>query len=205
MIAFEKIKEMFLALKLHFTSKYDFVKYQGRTRAQQVLPREKWAIERIARKYQHVDDLKNFFVANMANSFLTKGKVDTFINNYSTKEAAEYFEQSENWWNATSYNLTTDLRKLSNVSSTGKFGETLRCVDREHPIIFTQYIDGNISFNTIVCMIIWRPALISYWISACDDTILFGSYMKFLEKYIPLISRDKQKLDEIIQKVLTQE
>jgi hypothetical protein len=199
----EKIKEMFMALKLHFTSKYDFVKYHGRTRASKVQARERYALERIARKFTDEDQLKNFFVANMANSFLTKGKVDTFIGNYATKEAVEIMDVADNWWNATSYNLATDLRTLSNLNDDGKIGETIRCVGGDHPQIFTQYLDGKISFNTIVCVVIWRPVFLTYWEKNCEDTILFGSYINFLKKYIPLISKDKQKITEIIEKTLT--
>ena len=47
--------QMFLALKLHFTTKYDYFKYNGKTRAdvQGVqYRRDKWNYVKIAKKYE---------------------------------------------------------------------------------------------------------------------------------------------------------
>ena len=58
---------MFHALKLHFTSKYDYVKYSGKTNVtkdQFMLRKDKFQFYKLSRKYKR-DELFGFFVGQV--------------------------------------------------------------------------------------------------------------------------------------------
>lgn len=190
MISPERTKEIFLALKLHFTGSYDFVKYGGKIKAQ-LKPNEQWAINRIVKKYKEEDKVRDFFIANMIHDFTKTGKINGFINNYSTTEAVEIYDAWAAWWNAFSYQLKSDLNKFENVK------DMVEIKDGDHPKIFTEFVGGNVNFNTLACLMLGIRTLPEYW-SKCDDTILFGGYVKILKKYAALINRDKEKIKTAI-------
>lgn len=65
--------EMYHGLKLHFTSKYDYVKYGGKTKVskdQFMLRKDKYTFYKLSRKYKR-EELFGFYVSN----FLKNPKV----------------------------------------------------------------------------------------------------------------------------------
>lgn len=191
MITPERTKQIFVALRLHFTGSYDYIKYQGKTRAT-LKPAETWAVEKIAFKFHNEDTVRDFFVANMIDSFVKTGKIGSFINAYANKDATDIYDKSTNWYNA-SYNLTSDLNKFDDIK------DMTVCVDGNHPKIFQSVLDGEISIFTMACvMMFMSPRIDTYWNKNCDDTVLFGGYIHFLRKYVPLIPKDIEKIKETI-------
>lgn len=194
-ISAERAKQIFLALRLHFTSNYDYIKYHGKVKTNPIQQKEEWVYNRILRKCITEESVRDFFVANMVYSFLKSGKIETFINHYATKESFEIYNAWSAWWNA-SYNLLSDLKKFDSIKS------MIEISNGEHPKIFDAIMEDNCSINTMASIVIVRKKLIEYWTKNCNDTILFGSYLKFIEKYVPLISKDKQKIEETINKYM---
>jgi hypothetical protein len=191
MISPERTKQIFVALRLHFTGSYDYIKYQGKTRAG-LKPAETWAVEKIAYKFQNENTVRDFFVANMIDSYVKSGKIVGFIGSYANKEATEIYEKSTNWYNA-SYNLTSDLKKFDSLK------DAVLCIDGNHPKIFQYVLDGEISIFTMACVMLQMgDHIVRYWNKNCDDTVLFGGYIQFLKKYVPLIPKDSEKIKETI-------
>lgn len=191
MISPERTKEIFLALKLHFTGSYDYVKYGGRIRAQ-LKPNEQWAVGRIAKKFREEEKVRDFFVANMIEDYIRDGKINGFVNTYSTKDAVAVYDQWAAWWNAYAYQFKADIGKFESIK------EMIEIRDGDHPKVFQQFIEGKVHFNTLACLMMGLKTLPDYW-SKCDDTILFGEYLKILKKYCSLIDKNRKKINEIIK------
>jgi hypothetical protein len=128
----------------------------------------------------------------MIDGFVKTGKIGSFINAYANKDATEIYEKSTNWYNA-SYNLTSDLNKFDGLK------DLTVCVDGNHPKIFQAVLENEISIFTMACVMLFLgDRIVDYWTKNCDDTVLFGDYIRFLKKYVPLIPKDNEKIKEAI-------
>jgi len=191
MISPERTKEIFLALKLHFTGSYDYVKYAGKIKAP-VKPPEQWALGRIAKKYKDEEKVRDFFIANMTYDYITNGKINGFVNSYNSAGAVDTYDAWQAWWTAFSYKLKSDMAQFESVKN------AIEIVDGEHPKVFTMFLEAKVNFNTLACLMMSIKGLSTYW-EKCDDSILFGGYLKLLKKYVPLLDQDKEKINVIIR------
>lgn len=192
MISPERTKQIFVALRLHFTGSYDYVKYGGKINAK-IKPQETYHIKRMVTKYKEETPMRDFFVSNMVQRQLQNGKIDAFIGNYATKESVEFHDQWLAWWNACSYNLKSDIGKFDSIK------EMIAISDGDHPKVFQEFLDDNISYNTLACLMAAIGSLADYWEKNCDDTIMFGSHVRFLRKYSQLLPKDNKTIKEIIK------
>ena len=170
--------QLYMALKLHFTTKYDYFKYNGKTKftvAQFNKRKDKYQFVKLARKYSHAD-LVEFFCAN-----LIRGK--QWIGDFSKDNWLEHQKVIQ----SLEYTYKNDLEKL--LTNGEKFDIMFECGQGSHPRLLKQYLGKKISLETMVIL----DKVLSYkknFDKAISETYIWPDISKRLEKYSPFVKID---------------
>jgi len=170
--------QLYMALKLHFTTKYDYFKYNGKTKFTVVQfnkRKDKYQFVRLARKYSHAD-LVEFFCAN-----LIRGK--QWIGDFSKDNWLEHQKVIQ----SLEYTYKNDLEKL--LTNGEKFDILFECGQGSHPRLLKQYLGKKISLETMVIL----DKVLSYkknFDKAISETYIWPDISKRLEKYSPFVKID---------------
>ena len=166
----------YLALKRHFTSDYDYFKYNGKVRAgeESFLRRnDRFFFRKLSKKYNRV----------------SQESEDNYVQYKKRRESLSYHFDSELRW-AVDYcrDRSLELNKLLLVE------------DNNHPLLFKFLLQKKISIDTLIIMDSVLKFL-THWDDNLDDIVweekkrLIIKYKKFLT-YDPFTYR--KKLKEII-------
>ena len=133
--------QMYLGLKLHFTSDYDYQKYGGKTSASKssfLKRRDRSFFARVARKYG--DKTLEYFIANFIK--FPKGYVGEFREEH-------YVEWSKNKQSLT-YNFINDMSFL--FSQVDDFNSIFSLQKGQHPVLLKNFLAKRISLETMVIL-----------------------------------------------------
>jgi hypothetical protein len=187
--------EMYHGLKLHFTSNYDYVKYNGKTNVnknQFMLRKDKFQFYKLSRKYKR-DELFGFYVANM----LVNPKI--WVGELLTEDADSEYKVWQKTQQSISYVFEQDLHNL--FDSVNNPEELLKVVDGQYPLLYTLYTQGKSTKETLIILneiLNFMPM----WVKKVDDDIIFPEFIKSCEKYKPFLNYDKVKLKNLIRILL---
>ena len=187
----------YLALKRHFTSDYDYFKYNGKVRAgvESFLKRnDKFFFRKLAKKYDD-KELVDFFVSNFIVS-------DNWIGNLISQESEDNYVRFKKRRESLSYHFDNELHWLVDYcrSRDLELNKLLLVVDNNHPLLLKLLLQKKISIETIIIMDSVLKFL-KHWDNNLDDIVweekkrLIVKYNKFLT-YDPFVYR--KKLKEII-------
>ena len=177
--------QLYMALKLHFTTKYDYFKYNGKTKftvAQFNKRKDKYQFVRLARKYSQ-EELVEYFCAN-----LIKGK--QWIGDFSKDNWLEHQKVIQ----SLEYTYKNDLENL--LTNGQKFDIIFECGQGSHPRLLKQYLGKKISLETMVIL----DKVLSYrenFDKAISETYIWPDISKRLEKYSPFVKIDVRKFRQI--------
>jgi hypothetical protein len=189
--------EMYHGLKLHFTSNYDYVKYNGKTNVnknQFMLRKDKFQFYKLSRKYKR-DELFGFYVANM----LVNPKI--WVGELLTEDADSEYKVWQKTQQSISYVFEQDLHNL--FDSVNNPEELLKVVDGQYPLLYTLYTQGKSTKETLIILneiLNFMPM----WVKKVDDDIIFPEFIKSCEKYKPFLNYDKVKLKNLLKDKLCQ-
>ena len=189
--------EMYHGLKLHFTSNYDYVKYNGKTNVnknQFMLRKDKFAFYKLSRKYKR-DELFGFYVANM----LVNPKI--WVGELLTEDADSEYKVWQKTQQSISYVFEQDIHNL--FDSVNNPEELLKVVDGQYPLLYTLYTQGKSTKETLIILndiLNFMPM----WVKKVDDDIIFPEFIKSCEKYKPFLNYDKVKLKNLLKDKLCQ-
>ena len=170
--------QLYMALKLHFTTKYDYFKYNGKTKftvAQFNKRKDKYQYVRLARKYSHEELVENF----CAN--LIRGK--QWIGDFSKDNWLEHQKIIQ----SLEYTYKNDLEKL--LTNGEKFDIIFECGQGSHPRLLKQYLGKKISLETMVIL----DKVLSYrenFDKAINEKYIWPDISKRLKKYSPFVKID---------------
>lgn len=186
---------LFHALKLHFTSKYDYVKCSGKTnvtKEQFMLRKDKFSFYKLSRKYKR-DELFGFFVANM----LVKPNI--WIGDILTEDAESEYKVWQKTQQSLSYIFEQDVQRIFDVVNNPE--DLLRVVDGQYPLLYNLYMQQKSTKETLIIL---NECLnfLPMWIRKIDDDIIFPEFVKSCEKYKPFLNFDKTKFLAILKKNL---
>ena len=170
--------QLYMALKLHFTTKYDYFKYNGKTKltiAQFNKRKDKYQFVRLARKYTN-EEFVEYCCAN-----LIRGK--QWIGDFSKDNLLEHQKVIQ----SLEYNYKNDLEKL--LTNAENFDILFECGQGSHPRLLKQYLGKKISLET---MVILNKVLQykTHWDKAIKETYIWPDISKRLEKYSPFVKID---------------
>ena len=131
----------YLALKLHFTSNYDFFKYNGKVSASPESfkkRKEKFQFVKLVKKLSD-DQIVDYFVANIIRD-------NTWIGQFNQKNWLEHKKVNE----ALEYNYVNDLEKL--LTNLKDFDILFNCDKGNHPKLLKAYLGKKINLETMVIL-----------------------------------------------------
>ena len=139
--------QMYLGLKLHFTTDYDYKKYGGKTSATKASffkRKDRYFFSRVARKYG--ESTQDYFISNFVCS--PKGWLGDF-------KEENYMEWSKNKQSLT-YNFITDMSFL--FEQVDDFDSIFSLQTGKHPVLLKNFLAKRISLETMVIL----EGLLSY-------------------------------------------
>ena len=180
--------KLYLALKQHFTSDYDFFRYSGHVTAKEDTfkkRKDKYFFEKLA-KHKNPRD---FIVANIIN------KQSTYIKDLAySQDCKDTYAKWRKIKESITYTFSNDLKKLKH-----DFNSNFHCDSTTHPHILKLYLAGEIHLET-VCILCGLTSSWPYWNKQLKDDILWNEYGLLIRKYMPFVDYDKDKLKSILLK-----
>ena len=193
-----KAYSRYQALKLHFTSDYDFIKYGGKIRKiseESFLKRkDQYLFRKLERKYND-EELTDFFVAN----FVSKAGV-RWVGEMNGPESEKIYLNWLKRIEAFSYYLKQDLETI--LDNCNNSASRILLVESTHPVLLKMYMSGKIAAETIIAFDIAFDIL-DKWNKEIDDVIVWPEFYKQLTKYRPFIKIDKAAIKKVMRDVFS--
>jgi hypothetical protein len=192
-----KAYSRYQALKLHFTSDYDFIKYHGKIRTiseQSFLKRkDQYLFRKLERKYSD-EELTDFFVAN----FISNAGV-RWVGEMNGPESEKIYLNWIKRIEAFSYYLKEDLQYIEeNVDNPRMVLKT----NGEHPQLLKMYLGGKVAAETVIAFDMVIDTLDS-WNRLISDTIVWPEVYRQLVKYKPFVRADKETVKKVMREVFS--
>ena len=188
----------YLALKQHFTSSYDYFKYNGKVRAniESFLKRkDKFFFRKLQKRYDK-NELVEFFVSN----FIVSG--DNWIGSLVSQESEQNYALWRKNKESISYNYRNELSLLYDycLSNDIPYNQLVLVEDGNHPVLLRLLLQNKISLETIIILDdILR--FTRYWNVKLDD-IIWDEKKKLIYKYRSFIEYDLDKCKQITKEIL---
>lgn len=173
--------QMYLGLKLHFTTDYDYTRYGGRTSATKasfLKRRDRHFFSRVAKKYD--DKSLDYFVANFVHS--PKGWLGDF-------KEENYLKWSKNKQSLT-YNFLTDMSFL--FEQVDDFDSIFSLQTGKHPVLLKNFLAKRVSLETMVIL----QGLLNYvrrFDEGMSDDLVWPDSRRLIVKYTAFLPYDKEK------------
>jgi hypothetical protein len=185
---------MYMALKNHFHSNYDYFKYHGRVKISQdhfLSRKDKYYFIKLGRIYPE-DELENFFISNFTAWYPDK----IWIGDLTGQDAKDIYLDRQKRIEAFTYTFTNDLDKLFEGTEPN---ESFQVRKGQVPKIVLSYLRSEISLETIAAI----DTLIDF-IPAVDkkldrDDLLWGNFKNLVTKYKPFFKFDEVKMKHILR------
>lgn len=177
---------LYRALKLHFTSDYDFFKYNGKVKKYTVQDyqnnKHKFVYDKIGTKYSD-KDMVYFFVSN----FLKKESV--WVQELLEPEAYDNFVELNKKHQSLFYYFESDTFKLF---SDYNHKELFKCNGDDLPLLLKNMLRGEVNIETVVIMNKFMK-FIPKWEQNIKDEFIWPHLKNKLIKYEPFLHYDKSK------------
>lgn len=188
----------YLALKQHFTSSYDYFKYNGKVKAkiESFLKRkDKFFFRKLQKKYSK-DELVEFFVSN----FIING--DNWIGSLVSQESEDNYATWRKNKESISYNYSNELSLLYDycLSNDISCNQLVLVEDGNHPILLRLLLQNKISLETVIILDdILR--FTRYWDAKLDD-IIWDEKKKLIQNYKSFVQYDFEKCKKLTKEIL---
>lgn len=182
---FEAYKS-FLALKMHFTSNYDYVKYNGKVSASAHsfdTRKDKYQFYKLSK---HKDPMK-YLIANFVDGDLKW--IGDLFSDESEKTYSEWLRRQQ----SLSYIFEQDLNKLLT-----NFNDNIIVKNGQHPYLLKQYLRREISIETVI-ILNDIFGFFTHWNKNIEDSVLWPTINKKLLKYKPFFHYDVFKCKKILK------
>lgn len=177
---------LYRALKLHFTTEYDFFNYNGKVKkfTTEIYNKNphKFVYEKIGTKYSD-KDMIYFFVSN----FIKKENI--WIQELLEPEAFDNFIELTKKHQSLFYHFESDT---FNLFSDNDPKELFKCQDNSLPLLLKKMLRGEINIETVVIMNKFMK-FIPKWEKTIDDEFVWPHLRNKLIKYEPFLQYDKIK------------
>ena len=188
--------KLYLAVKNHFTTNYDFFKYNGKVNAKEdsfLKRRDKFFFAKLQRKYNN-DQLRDLFVSNFADG------EDFWIGNVLTQKAESVYTEWKARQMKLSYIFEQDLKFLYDYYNERNLDfNSLFVMENGHPILLQCVLRNDIYVETMVII----DRVLNYsrkWNKVLDDPV-WTEFKKRMDKYSPFVLFEADKGKKILRKV----
>ncbi len=190
---FESYK-LYNALKLHFESNYDAVKYNFKSN---VTPtsffkrKDKYFFAKLAKKYN--GELKDFYVSQFINT-------ETYIGDMMDSEAEQNYKDHKRIQESIHRVFSIDINRLTEENV--PFDYLFKASDNAYPLVVKLWLQEEISLETVVILnAIFK--FIDRESKNISDTIIWPDTRRLIEKYEPFVSFNRNKCLNLLTKGFT--
>lgn len=180
---------LYRALKLHFTTDYDFNKYKGKvkyTPAQFNSNAQKYVYEKLTKKYSD-EELKKFFIAN----FLQNENV--WVQDLLSQEANEVFVKFNKKYQSLSYIFESEI---IDIFSHENHKLLFKSNSNDFPLLLTKLLRNEVSPETILIMNEFLRFL-PKWEEDIKDEFVWPKVKLKLFKYRSFLEYDRSKFKKV--------
>ena len=173
-------------MKKHFTSDYDYHKYNGKIRASYEKYRTRndaYFFEKLSRK----DDPEKLMLSNMIV------KPNAWIREIIEQEGEERYIEWQRRIDTLSRTFKSEIAKLDD-----NFQANFTSVNGQHPLLLTWYMQKKISLETIT-ILAHVANIFPYWEKEVVDKIVARDIIRLLRKYKPFLEVDEKKFKDLIR------
>ena len=186
--------KLYNALKLHFESDYDAVKYNFKTtvKPQSFFKRkDKYFFAKIAKTYEK--DLLEFYVSNFKNDM-------KYVGDMVNEEGDRHYQKHKKVMESITYQFQNDINKL--YESNSDFDSLLEAKDNEHPFVIKFWLQDEIELETIV-ILDSITGFMQRENSKITETIIWPDIYRKITKYQPFVKFDRNKCLSLLKKTFT--
>ncbi len=190
---FESYK-LYNALKLHFESSYDAVKYNFKSN---VTPnsffkrKDKYFFAKLAKKYN--GELKDFYVSQFINT-------ETYIGDMMDSEAEQNYKDHKRIQESIHRVFSIDINRLTEENV--PFDYLFKASDNAYPLVVKLWLQEEISLETVVILnAIFK--FIDRESKNISDTIIWPDTRRLIEKYEPFVNFNRDKCLSLLTKGFT--
>jgi hypothetical protein len=176
----------YMAIKRHFTSSYDYFKYNGKVSvsAETFYSRtDAYSFQKLSKK----NDYKHLILANM----VINPKI--WIGDLLEERATEVYLTWKKRNDAITSHVRDNIEKLNE-----DFQSNFVCNAGQHPILIDLYLRKEISIETTAILMAITNSR-EYWSKNILDKVMFPDIMNRLDKYHPFIVYSKEKVKKVIK------
>jgi hypothetical protein len=184
----------YLALRNHFTTDYDYFKYNGKLNVKEesfLKRKDKFFFEKIERRYKK--DLVPFFVSNLIK------EDNSWSGSLVSDKAEQVFNEWKKKFQSLKYSFREDMSKLRDYLDRNdlQFDELFQCDDGQHPIILKLLISEDISIESFI--ILEKNLRFVKKINKHVDDFVWIEYNKKIVKYSSFIDIDVKEYRHVLK------
>jgi hypothetical protein len=191
--------QKYLAIKLHFTTDYDYFKYGGKSRSASPSSFEKrkdvFFFRKIERRYSD-EELTDYFVAN----FVSKS-TGRWIGELSSIQSEKTYDQWKKMIESFSYLFKQDMEKIKDNSQFTNPSD-MWTVDNSnmHPEVLRLFLGNKVSLESMVGA---NRVLkfVSLWDRTITENFIWPDISKNIKKYDVFLKIDEKNIRKIMKEV----
>lgn len=176
----------YTALKRHFTSSYDYFKYNGNVRISYenfVARKDAYSFQKLSKKA----DYKNIILSNV----IENSKI--WVGNLLEESANETYLAWKKRNDSITVHVKDSLSKLDD-----DFKSNFVSVSGQYPNIVNYYLRKEISLETL-SILSKITASQTYWSTTVVDNVVFPDIMGKIDNYHPFIVYSPEKVKKVIK------
>ena len=188
---------LYTALKLHFTTDYDYFKYNGKCK---VSPdsfnrrRERFFFKKLSREYNDAD-LKDFLVSNIQND------INTWIGDAFGEKCVTTYREWKKRIQSLQYVFKEDCNKIIKSDDPNAFDSLFEVEEGQHPAILRYALAKTINIETFI-MLNDVLGFIPKFNRQIRDKLIWPEYRTKCMKYKPFFNHDFKSTKKTLKKVL---
>jgi len=180
------------ALKLHFTSDYNYFHYNGAIRLKPESFEKRNDKIFFAKIAKHADPL-NFMMVNILDN------PRVWIKSIAYNQEAE--NKYSSWLKkkqSLTYIFREDIKKLNK-----DFDKNIIVESNSHPPMVVKYLGGEISLETL-CIVASITGCLRYWDKVMSDDPIWDEISRKIKKYVPFLNISASKYKKIMLDAFSQ-
>jgi hypothetical protein len=176
----------YMAIKRHFTSTYDYFKYNGKVSVSFdtfLARKDAYSFQRLSKK----KDYKNLILANIVENS------KTWVGDLLDERANEIYLTWKRRNDAITSHVQDNLSKLND-----DFKSNFVSHNGQYPKLIDLYLRKEISLET-TCILTKITNSQEYWSKTVLDNVMFPDIMKKLDNYYPFLVYSKEKVKKVVK------
>ena len=190
---------VYMAVKLHFTTNYDYFDYDGKVNIKLdtfTKRNDRYFFHKLSTKYKQ-DEILDFFVANFCES--DKKWIGNLLENDGRETYLNYKKVKDNF----NYHFRNDIVNIINDFSSKRisFDDGFVCNSGQHPRLLRLLIQRRASFQTII-VLDQVLSFIKNWNKQIKERVVWPKIAHTITKLKPFIKYNETECKLIMKEII---